>query len=259
MISNAEADDPESVKHCYVATLVHMYEMSKKTFSQLNRKVEKLIFIVSATESNKKDPFRAQVQWYSRVEQLPKRKGKDTGYHVDPPHDEDWEVIHEGTKFKGDVSIETVFDKCDIQQCDVSEIPDSIGKQKKTYVFFCRFALGPKTGPYFTPIRESDCHDVTSVVEKSSEKENVFAGEGGTPRSKRVPRTPSRYCEDLPSPLKNAKFSVKQSQDLCLVISKSLAPIQEDSPLKAGRARKKLNLENTPSKVSFYDKAIEYW
>merc|ERR1712071_324222 len=35
----------------------------------------------------------------------------------------------------------------------------------------------------------------------------------------------------------------------CLVISKSLAPIQEDSPLKAGRARKKLNLENTPSKL----------
>ena len=29
LISNSEADDPESVKHCYVASIVYMYEMSE--------------------------------------------------------------------------------------------------------------------------------------------------------------------------------------------------------------------------------------
>lgn len=29
LIANSEADDPESIRHCYVASLVYMYEMSK--------------------------------------------------------------------------------------------------------------------------------------------------------------------------------------------------------------------------------------
>ena len=29
LIANSEADDPESIRHCYVASLVFMYEMSK--------------------------------------------------------------------------------------------------------------------------------------------------------------------------------------------------------------------------------------
>ena len=91
-------------------------------------------------ESNKKDPFRAQVQWYSRVEQLPKRLRFEA---ADPPLDEAWEVVHEGQRYKGDLSIETVFGKCNILWCDVSDLPKSdIGKQKKSWVFFCRFALG---------------------------------------------------------------------------------------------------------------------
>ena len=32
MISNSEADDPESVMDCYVASIIHMYEMSMWTF-----------------------------------------------------------------------------------------------------------------------------------------------------------------------------------------------------------------------------------
>lgn len=35
MISNSEADDPESAEHCYVAQLVYMYEMSKTSLITL--------------------------------------------------------------------------------------------------------------------------------------------------------------------------------------------------------------------------------
>lgn len=29
LVANAEAGDPESMAHCYVATIIYMYEMSK--------------------------------------------------------------------------------------------------------------------------------------------------------------------------------------------------------------------------------------
>lgn len=29
MIANSEADDPESISHCYIASLIYMYEMSE--------------------------------------------------------------------------------------------------------------------------------------------------------------------------------------------------------------------------------------
>ena len=94
------------------------------------------------SESNKKDPYRAKVQWYSRLEQLPKKKRPLNAASINPPLNEDWEIIHEGKMFEGDVSIETIFGKCNILHCDETEIPTEIGKQNKVWTFFCRFALG---------------------------------------------------------------------------------------------------------------------
>ena len=96
------------------------------------------------SESNKRDPYRAQVQWYSRLEQLPKKKRPLNEASINPPLNESWELIHEGKMFKGDISLETIFNKCSILHCDVSKTPNEIGKQNKTWIFFCRFELGSR-------------------------------------------------------------------------------------------------------------------
>ena len=80
-----------------------------------------------------------------------------------------------------------------------------------------------------------------------------------TPKSgRRSSRVISRPQEEeaLPSPLKNATFSVKKSENLCIVIKRcddnlnELPPAEENSV--KSRARKKLVLEDSswsPSKV----------
>lgn len=115
-------------------------------------------------ESNKKDPFRAQVQWYSRVEQLSSKLRKD---NVHPPLDDAWEVVHEGQRYKGDISIETIFDSCSVLICGENEVPKGVGKQKKICTFFCRFALGPKNSRDLVPINESLMKQLADMTTKT--------------------------------------------------------------------------------------------
>lgn len=343
MIANSEADDPESIRHCYVASLVYMYEMSK-------------LFIFIAVlhlsykhyppiESNKKDPFRAQVQWYSRIEQLSNKLRKDS---VQPPLDDAWELVHEGQRYKGDLSIETIFGKCSVLICDGDEVPKGVGKQKKSWTFFCRFALGPKNSRNFISVKESEMKQLADVTAKAiadsgsaiknnnndpttparvstrsrrtsesdssaypdivntprsskrirqpsrhlienDENESNAAIDGiNTPRSSRRNRQPSRVLaseekecyiptesintprssrrnkqpscleETLPSPLKNATFSVSstKTKELCIVIQRcKVPPTEENSAAQLDqsskvKARKKLDMETTPTKVS---------
>lgn len=204
------------------------------------------------------------------------------------------------------MSIETVFGKCAILLCDdVDRVPPrkSLGKQPGgLWVFFCRFALAPKTGDgalgggFFVPVRESggitlpEVKAATTTAEtasparatrsarKSLANEYEKASELKTPSrsaSKRTParqaassrRTPSRAAtadDTLPSPLKNATFSVtsSSSKELRIVIqrcnNRGTSAIKEEpasvpptpEPDVKIRARKKLDLEEcTPSKV----------
>lgn len=231
-----------------------------------------LLKVFLSSESNKKDPFRAQVQWYSRVEQLPK-KLKDIP--VNPPLNESWELIHEGQKYKGDLSIETIFGKCSIITCDVNEVPASgIGKQKKSWVFFCRFALGPKNSRELWPYCNTEANPLTetgSNIRNSALKTKVESltspvrstrkgnrendeNQAYTPRSsKRNTRTPRRYNEEdpLPSPLKNATFSATKVKDLRIVIQRcnTVPKVSEVSPVdhSKAKARKKLDMDDTPA------------
>ena len=210
---------------------------------------------------------------------------------VNPPLDESWELVHEGQRYKGDLSIETLFGKCSVLLCDTDEIPVTrIGKQKKAWVFFCRFGLGPKNSKTFIPVKESEMKQAAdstakSIVEnetakslnglstpsrtstrsrKISENEENESNNNqdsvvNTPRSSRRKRNPSRVLEEtLPSPLKNAKFSVSstKTRELCIVIQRcNVSPKKDDSKASAedhvrAKARKKLDLENTPTKVN---------
>lgn len=243
-----------------------------------------------SAESNKKDPFRAQVQWYSRIGQLSKKLRK---VEVNPPLDESWELVHEGQRYKGDLSIETIFGKCTVWFCGVDHkvSKTKIGKKNKSWEFFCRFGLGPKNSCYFIPVDESTMkheadvitkslteksaakinnNEITTPSRKSSRSRRTSGNEENehydqdlltTPRSTRRGRPPTRYLEEtLPSPLKNAKFSVSatKTRELCIVIQRcNVSPkkdtegAQADEVVKV-KARKRLDLEETPSKVSRY-------
>ncbi len=210
---------------------------------------------------------------------------------MSPPLNESWELVHEGQRYKGDLSIETIFGKCSVMICDVNEVPKSgFGKQRKSWVFFCRFALGPKNSREFISVKQSGMkqmadttakalidssaknnnnnNDLTTTParvstrsRKSSENEENDASISqdyvNTPRSSRRNKKPPSYLEDtLPSPLKNSTFSVSATKELRIVIQRcntspknESATAQADQSVKV-KARKKLDLEMTPTKVS---------
>lgn len=176
---------------------------------------------------------------------------------MNPPLHDAWEVVHEGQRYKGDISMETVFGKCNVLTCEVDEVPKSIGKQKRTWTFFCRFALAPRNTREFVPINQAkdlwdaaakDTVAATSTSKskaaevatpsrvgtrsrKNSENEEIDAGATSattTPRSSKRNRQPPKYLLDdtLPSPLKNSTFSVSstKTKELCIVIQRCATP-----------------------------------
>jgi hypothetical protein len=96
----------------------------------------------------------------------------------------------------------------------------------------------------------------------SEEKEcNIPTESMNTPRSSRRNKQPPRCLEEtLPSPLKNSTFSVSsiKTKELCIVIQRcKVTPTKENSVAQLDhsskvKARKKLDLETTPTKVSTF-------
>jgi hypothetical protein len=232
---------------------------------------------------------------------------------VHPPLDNAWELVHEGQRYKGDLSIETIFGKCTVSICDGDEIPKIVGKQKKSWIFFCRFALGPKSSRDLISVKESEMKQLADLNAKtivnsgsaiknnnnndpstparvsrsrrtSESDSSAYPDVVNTPRSSRRIRQPARVLaseekgcntntprstrrnkqppncieEPLPSPLKNSTFSVSsiKTKELCIVIQRcKITPSKEDSHAQLDqsskvKARKKLDLETTPTKVS---------
>ena len=144
-------------------------------------------------EANKKDPFRAQVQWYSRVPQLGKRIRT---LPIKPPLDDKWVLIREGTRYEGDISIETIFNQASIITTSADSVPESeVGKKGKKFVFFCRFALDLKlVRGALVPINAAAGNSLKQdTPSKKGSPEDVL-----TPRSRRARpvTTPSRYLDE---------------------------------------------------------------
>ena len=169
-----------------------------------------------------------------------------------------------------------------------------MGKQKKSWVFFCRFALGPKNSREFISVKQSGMkqladttartlvdssasknvnnnnNDLTTTPARATRSRKVSENEENdasvsrdyvnTPRSSKRNRKTTSYLEDkLPSPLKNSTFSVSATKELRIVIHRynnnspkhATAAAEADESVKV-KARKKLDLEMTPTKVSRY-------
>lgn len=61
--------------------------------------------IIRSISARKADKFRANVQWYSKPQRIPKS--------IDTDHmDDEYEVVEEYRKFDSDVSVESIYRKC---------------------------------------------------------------------------------------------------------------------------------------------------
>jgi hypothetical protein len=107
---------------------------------------------------------------------------------VHPPLDNAWELVHEGQRYKGDLSIETIFGKCTVSICDGDEIPKIVGKQKKSWIFFCRFALGPKSSRDLISVKESEMKQLADLNAKTI----VNSGSAIKNNNNNDPSTPAR-------------------------------------------------------------------
>lgn len=105
-----------------------------------------------------------------------------------PPLDNAWELVHEGQRYKGDLSIETIFGKCTVSICDGDEIPKIVGKQKKSWIFFCRFALGPKSSRDLISVKESEMKQLADLNAKTI----VNSGSAIKNNNNNDPSTPAR-------------------------------------------------------------------
>ncbi|CAH2042138.1 unnamed protein product, partial [Iphiclides podalirius] len=116
LISNADAAEPDTEEGCDAAKIISLYE----------------------DPSNKNDPYRAKVQWFSKPTDLPARCFNK----MEPISFYEKEVVEDHRPFDMDVSIETFFKKCNII---LSHTKDSVDQLKGTasYVYICRYRLIP--------------------------------------------------------------------------------------------------------------------
>ncbi|CAK1584286.1 unnamed protein product [Parnassius mnemosyne] len=114
LISNADAAEPDTEEGCDAAKIICLYE----------------------DPSNKNDPYRAKVQWYSRPSDLPNGCLNKT----EPIAFFEKEVVEDHRPFDTDVSIETFFKKCFITLAHTKDSDDII-KASPLYHYICRYRL----------------------------------------------------------------------------------------------------------------------
>ncbi|XP_045537478.1 origin recognition complex subunit 1 [Papilio machaon] len=114
LISNADAAEPDTEEGCDAAKILSLYE----------------------DLSNKTDPYRANVQWYSKPTDLPKgclNKSDKICFF-------DKEVIEDHRPFDTHVSIETFYKKCSITLAHTKD-SDNILTGPTLFNYICRYRL----------------------------------------------------------------------------------------------------------------------
>uniref|UniRef100_A0A182Q8K4 Origin recognition complex subunit 1 n=1 Tax=Anopheles farauti TaxID=69004 RepID=A0A182Q8K4_9DIPT len=177
LVSNLDAAEPDSLDGCDVARIVHMYEV-------LN------------TECTKMDPCRAIVEWYSRPSGLPKAITSDENHAFGAR-----EVVAD-SRFSPDISIETIFSVCLVEQVSVqtklhealvpklssSRIPTFIARYKLVKSTGKKWHLQPLIG---APIENISPRKRRSMYDSSNHQART------TPRTPKLKLTRTKSMESL--------------------------------------------------------------
>lgn len=160
LVSDTDKAESDSISGCDIARIDHMYEI--------------------LTDDPKVDPFRAIVQWYSRLSDMPAKIIDNANYTFNS----DCEII-EDNRFGQDINIETIYGHCQVTivgtDVNVSEL---IAKNRKNTtklpLFVARYKLGPhgtllalkQSTPEATPRKRKSIVDKTNhSLGKSAYKE----------------------------------------------------------------------------------------
>ncbi|XP_058059448.1 origin recognition complex subunit 1 [Anopheles bellator] len=171
LVSNMDAAEPDSIDGCDVAQILHMYEL------------------FSTDANNNRDPCRAIVQWYSRPAGLPKSVTSDENYAFDAR-----EVV-EDSRFDPDISIETIFNVCQVQKVPLNSVVKSEQPPSKQAAFFVRYKLVKSSArkwhlePLIAPPNEArSIRRRTMMTDKTNQL---------TPRTPKVKITRSKSVENM--------------------------------------------------------------
>ncbi|XP_026491784.2 origin recognition complex subunit 1 [Vanessa tameamea] len=200
LISNADAAEPDTEGGCDAAKILALYE----------------------DQSNKNDPFRAKVQWYSRPSDLPKEcDSKNILFY-------DKEVIEDNRPFDTDVSIETIFKKCYITLTITKDTDDTlIGAP--SYHYICRYRLMPfgRKKVHIEPVLEDE--------RKALELLTTPRKNNATPKSK-TPKTPNSLIKRMGRvSISEKNWSVSKNDGTKLLLKRAILADrnEKESPKKS--------------------------
>ncbi|XP_063830342.1 origin recognition complex subunit 1 isoform X1 [Ostrinia nubilalis] len=200
LVSNADAAEPDTEEGCDAARILSLYEDS----------------------SNKHDPFRAKVQWYSKPADLP----NSCLNKMDPISFLEKEVIEDHRPFDTHVSIETFFKKCAITLTFTKDT--DINVTKNPYHYICRYrlmAMG-KRKVYIEPVMEEE----RKAIELLCTPMKAVS----TPN--RTPKTPSSLVKRMSrvSIQEQKNWSVSKNDGTKLLLKRAILAdkTEKDSPKK---------------------------
>ncbi|CAG5036081.1 unnamed protein product [Parnassius apollo] len=213
LISNADAAEPDTEEGCDAARIISLYE----------------------DPSNKNDPYRAKVQWYSRPSDLP----NGCFNKIEPIAFFEREVVEDHRPFDTDVSIETFFKKCFITLAHTKE-SDNIIKDAPLYHYICRYRLiasGRKKG------------NIEPVLEDERKALQMFSTPKKSISTTMTPKTPNSLIKRMSriSVSESKSWNVSKNDGTKILLKRAILTDknEKESPIKL-----------TPNKSSKHEHGI---
>ncbi|KAL4704286.1 hypothetical protein ACJJTC_016304 [Scirpophaga incertulas] len=221
LISNADSAEPDTEEGCDAARIVDLYEDT----------------------SNKNDPFRAKVQWYSKAKDLPSWFTNK----MDAIDFLEYEVIEDHRPFDTDVSIETFFEKCNIT---LTFTKDTVHNMKgNIHHYICRYRLISlsKRKVHIEPVMEEE----RKAIQLLSTPNKSFATPRKTiPTRQNTPQTPSSLVKQMNrvSLQEEKNWSISKTDGTRLLLKRAILADKNEklSPRKTPKPTPKSTPKSTP-------------
>jgi len=209
-------------------------------------------------DENRSDPYRAVVKWFSRPAFLPNNIKKKHGFEDEgaPPYSEVAEVLEEARDYENDISAETIYFKCNVEEGDIFTNPDKFCKSRsvgKIPTYLLRFKLEKAGGrKKYTVAPVVDLNQKSDKTPKRSGKKMV----------EMIAQSPgSQSASPLGSRRNPLKEKTGNSGGTPLIdsYSKLGVPLKVNlTQLESSKKRKPSgSAENTPAKKKKGSKSIE--
>ncbi|CAK1550733.1 unnamed protein product [Leptosia nina] len=215
LVSNADSAEPDTEEGCDAAKILALYE----------------------DHYNKHDPFRAKVQWYSKVNDLPKKNlnNKEQLDFLDK------EVVEDHRPFNTNVSIETFYKRCYINFVLTKDTARDL--TISPYHYICRYRLVSITKRKIAlePVLEEERKALDLLV---------------TPKKNTTPKTPSSLVKRMGRvSISDRNWSVSKNDGTKLLLKRAILSDINDKELPKAPAAP--NVTETPKSAKKINNKFE--